>query len=69
MAQRTVRVDFSGARRRAALLPETWVALTEPDVLARLEAAGIRKPRVLWKGRNAPTGHRHAVRAVIRAEK
>lgn len=44
-------------------------ALTEPDMLDRLAAAGFRAPRVLWAGRNARTGHAASVSAVIRAEK
>jgi arsenite methyltransferase len=44
-------------------------ALTEPGFLARLESVGFRNARILWKGRNARTGHKLAVCAVIRAEK
>ena len=44
-------------------------ALTEPDFLARLKSAGFRDVQILWKGRNARTGHKLAVCAVIRAEK
>ncbi len=44
-------------------------ALTEADFLSRLRSAGFRDVEVLWKGRNARTGHELAVCAVIRAEK
>lgn len=44
-------------------------ALTEPDFLARLKSAGFRDAQILWKGRNARTGHKLAICAVIRAEK
>ena len=44
-------------------------ALTESDFLARLRAAGFRTTEILWKGRNARTGHELALCAVIRAEK
>lgn len=44
-------------------------ALTEPDFLACLKSAGFRGAQILWKGRNARTGHKLAVCAVIRAEK
>ena len=44
-------------------------ALLEPDFLSRLGAAGFRNAEVLWKGRNARTGHELALCAVIRAGK
>lgn len=44
-------------------------ALPERDFLASLELAGFSDSKVLWKGRNARTGHKLAVCAVIRAEK
>ena len=44
-------------------------ALPEQDFLSRLEAAGFRNAEVLWKGRNARTGHKLAGCAVIRAER
>jgi arsenite methyltransferase len=44
-------------------------ALPEQDFLRRLRAIGFRNAQVLWKGRNARTGHKLAVCAVIRAEK
>ena len=44
-------------------------ALPEPVFLERLQAAGLAEARVLWKGRNARTGHRLSQSAVIRAEK
>jgi SAM-dependent methyltransferase len=44
-------------------------ALPEADFLTRLRAAGFGDVEVLWKGRNARTGHKLAVCAVIRARK
>ncbi len=44
-------------------------ALPEQDFLDRMEYIGFRSPQVLWKGRNARTGHELAEAAVIRAEK
>ncbi len=44
-------------------------ALTEPVFLERLTGSGFRESCVLWRGRNARTGHELAVCAVIRAEK
>ena len=44
-------------------------ALPEPEFLSRLRAAGFRHVQILWKGRNARTGHELAVCTVIRAEK
>ena len=41
----------------------------EEDFLNKLENAGFHEPKVLWKGRNARTGHRSAICAVMRAEK
>jgi len=44
-------------------------ALTKDDFFRRLEAAGFSNPEILWTGRNARTGHKLALCAVIRAEK
>lgn len=44
-------------------------ALPEDEFLSQLSAAGLADARTLCKGRNARTGHRLAVCAVIRAEK
>ncbi len=44
-------------------------AYQESDFLSRLAEMGLSNPKVLWKGRNARTGHKLAVCAVIRAEK
>lgn len=44
-------------------------ALLQDDLLARLERNGLSRPRVLWVGRNARTGHELSLSAVIRAEK
>jgi len=44
-------------------------ALPEIDFLARLQAVGFREVQVLWKGRNARTGHELSLCSVIRAEK
>ena len=44
-------------------------ALPEQDFLSQLAAVGLVDARILWKGRNARTGHRLAISAVIRAEK
>lgn len=44
-------------------------ALKEEDFLKRLNMCGFADPRILWKGRNARTGHPSALCAVIRAEK
>jgi len=44
-------------------------ALPEDDFLARLAAAGFAEARVLWRGRNARTGHELSLSAVITATK
>ncbi len=44
-------------------------ALPEEDFLSRMEGVGFRHASVLWKGRNARTGHKLATCAIIRAEK
>ena len=44
-------------------------ALVEQELLERLRRNGLSRPRVLWSGRNARTGHPHSVCAVIRADK
>lgn len=44
-------------------------ALPQDDFLKSLESAGFSEPRILWRGRNARTGHELALCAVIRAEK
>jgi SAM-dependent methyltransferase len=44
-------------------------ALPELDFLEALRVSGLANPEVLWKGRNARTGHKLAVCAVIRAHK
>lgn len=44
-------------------------ALPEQGILDRLHDAGFRAPRILWKGRNARTGHPSSICAVIRAER
>lgn len=44
-------------------------ALVKEDFLKRLERNGLSRPRVLWLGRNARTGHELSLSAVIRAEK
>jgi len=44
-------------------------ALPEPHFLSQLSAAGLVDARILWKGRNARTGHPLSLSAVIRAEK
>ena len=44
-------------------------ALPEPQFLARLRAAGFADAHVLWRGRNARTGHELSVCVVIRATK
>jgi arsenite methyltransferase len=44
-------------------------ALTQEDLLGRLEANGLVDPRICWRGRNARTGHELALSAVVRAEK
>lgn len=44
-------------------------ALLQEDILARLKRNGLRRPQVLWLGRNARTGHELSRCAVIRAEK
>ena len=44
-------------------------ALPKAEFLSRLQAAGFRDAQLLWQGRNARTGHKLAVCAVIRAEK
>lgn len=44
-------------------------ALPEEDFVSRLKNVGFTHVQVLWKGRNARTGHKLALSAVIRAEK
>lgn len=44
-------------------------ALPEPEFLSRMLEKGFHDARILWKGRNARTGHELAVCAVIRAER
>lgn len=44
-------------------------ALPENDFLELLKSAGFNKAEILWTGRNARTGHKLALCAVIRAEK
>jgi len=44
-------------------------SLPEADFLSHLRAAGFHDARMLWRGRNARTGHKLAICAVIRAEK
>lgn len=44
-------------------------ALPKTQFLSRLEAAGFHDVQVLWKGRNARTGHELSLCAVIRARK
>jgi arsenite methyltransferase len=44
-------------------------ALVQDDLLARLETSGLRRPQVLWLGRNARTGHELSLCGVVRAEK
>jgi SAM-dependent methyltransferase len=44
-------------------------ALVQNDFLDLLRSAGFSKPTILWTGRNARTGHKLALCAVIRAEK
>jgi SAM-dependent methyltransferase len=44
-------------------------ALPESDFLTRLRAVGFGEVEVLWKGRNARTGHELAVCAIIRARR
>jgi len=44
-------------------------ALVERDFLDRLQSHGFARPKVLWSGRNARTGHELSIGAVIRAEK
>ncbi len=44
-------------------------ALRESDFLSCMEGMGFRNASVLWRGRNARTGHKLALCAVIRAEK
>lgn len=44
-------------------------ALPEEDFVSRLQKVGFTRVQVLWKGRNARTGHELAMSAVIRAEK
>lgn len=44
-------------------------ALPEAEFLSHLRAAGFHDAGILWKGRNARTGHELALCAVIRAEK
>ena len=44
-------------------------ALPEEEFLSRLRGVGFCNVEVLWTGRNARTGHKLAICAVIRAEK
>jgi SAM-dependent methyltransferase len=44
-------------------------ALPQPEFLRRLSAAGLAEAEILWKGRNARTGHDLSVCVVIRATK
>ena len=44
-------------------------ALPKDEFMERMMKHGFRDPRVLWSGRNARTGHKLAICAVIRAEK
>jgi len=44
-------------------------ALPECDFLNLLEENGLSHPKVLWLGRNARTGHKLALCAIIRAER
>lgn len=44
-------------------------ALPEEDFVSSLQNVGFTRVQVLWKGRNARTGHELALSAVIRAEK
>jgi len=44
-------------------------ALVQNDLLAGLERNGLSHSQVLWRGRNARTGHDLALSAVIRAKK
>ena len=44
-------------------------ALPQNEFLSRLSAAGLAEGQILWKGRNARTGHKLAVCAVIRAKR
>ncbi|MGA2192028.1 MAG: methyltransferase domain-containing protein [Nitrospirota bacterium] len=44
-------------------------ALPMDDFLGRMKSHGFRDPKVLWSGRNARTGHKLAVCAVIKAWK
>lgn len=44
-------------------------AQLEEDFLGKLKNSSFHEPKVLWRGRNARTGHRSAICAVMRAEK
>jgi cysteine desulfurase len=44
-------------------------ALTEKAFFERLRSAGLSRPKVLWLGRNARTGHPLSTCAVIRAQR
>lgn len=44
-------------------------ALKEEAFLKQMSICGFANPRILWRGRNARTGHKLAICAVIRAEK
>lgn len=44
-------------------------AQLEDNFLDKFKNSGFLKPKILWKGRNARTGHRSAICAVMRAEK
>ena len=44
-------------------------ALTEEKFIEMLNLNGFNDPQILWKGRNARTGHKLAECVVIRADK
>ncbi len=44
-------------------------ALVEQDFMSRLQSHGLANAQILWKGRNARTGHELSMCAVIRADK
>ena len=47
----------------------SWLSLPLPLNRSRMRSHGFAEPRVLWSGRNALTGHKLAVCAVIYAVK
>lgn len=70
-AEILVKQELPGGMRREL---SDWFrciggALTEEAMFERLRRAGLAKPRVLWLGRNARTGHPLSVCAIIRAER